>query len=247
MNLNVNKNTIVPVFYQIQEQIRNKIEREKLKPGTQLPTERELEAQLGVSRVTIRKAIRGLITEGYCTKRAGKGIFIADKKIKTDVHSLEGTTSLFAGLGKELETRLISRKVINPDARMIKYLQLPAVQPEEVLVLKRLRLVDDEPYILETTYLPLCIFPGMPNGDFNGSLYQMMDEQYGIKPHHASGIFNVMMSTEEDSKLLNVQLNTALLVKEVTVYTATNLPIEINKSVFRSDKFKFIVNSALKE
>lgn len=241
MDINVNKNSHTPIFFQIQKQIKEKIEKYDLSPGTQLPTERNLSSKLGVSRVTIRKAIRGLIAEGYCKKEVGKGIFVAENKFITNINDLEGTSSFIKKHGFDIETEVIEEKVIKSNDMLNAKLELNSKQ--ELLYLKRLRLVNDEPLMLEETYLSLETFPKIKKYNFEKSLYKIIKQEYNVYPDHSNGFFNILMATEKESDLLNIQLNTPLLVKEVTTYTKENNPFEYNKTIFRTDKFKFIVNS----
>ena len=241
IDINVNKNSHIPIFFQIQKQIKEKIEKSDLSPGTQLPTERNLSSELGVSRVTIRKAIRGLISEGYCKKEVGKGIFVAENKFITNIHDLEGTSNFIKRRGFDIETEVVEEKIIKSNDMLNSKLELSSSQ--ELLFLKRLRWVKDEPVMLEETYLPLEIFPEIKKYDFENSLYEIIKEEYDVYPDHSKGFFNILMATEKESDLLNIQLNTPLLVKEVTTYTKEDNPFEYNKTIFRTDKFKFIVDS----
>ncbi|RCW41546.1 MULTISPECIES: GntR family transcriptional regulator [unclassified Halanaerobium] len=243
INFNINKNSHVPIYFQIRKKIKEEIENRSLKPGSQLPSERELSSSLGVSRVTIRKAIRGLITEGYCEKRVGKGIFVSEKKIPTNVHNLEGTTEFLQKIDINLVTKVISKDIISPKKEIIDKLNLNL--NDKVLFLSRLRYLKNEPLIFETTYLSLKKYPGIENYNFEGSLYNILREEYNVFPNNAEGFFNIIMAGEKESELLNVQLNTPLLVKEAAVYSKDKQIIEYNSTFFRTDKFKFIVDSKL--
>ena len=243
VDISLNKKSHVPIYFQIQRQIRNKIEDSNIKAGTQLPTERELSAKLNVSRVTIRKAIRGLIAEGYCEKKVGKGIFVANKKIPTNIHSLEGTTDFMKKNNLKIQTKIIENKIVNPAKKIIKKLNIN--NDQKTLFLKRLRTIKNEPVMLEKTYLPLSLFPGIENHDFTKSLYNIVRNKYNLYPEYAKGHFNILMGTEKESELLNVQLDTPLLIKEAVVYTKNQKSIEYNSTIFRTDKFEFNFNSKL--
>ena len=241
IDISLNKKSHIPIYFQIQKQIRNKIENSDIKAGTQLPTERELSTKLDVSRVTVRKAVRGLIAEGYCEKKVGKGIFVTNNKIPTNIHSLEGTTEFLKEKGFEIQTQVIKNKVITPNSEIKDKLKLNNKQ--KALFLKRLRSIKKEPVMLEKTYLPLPLMPEIQKNNFSGSLYEILRTEYNLYPDHAEGHFNILMGTEKESELLNVQLNTPLLIKEAVVYTEDKKIIEYNSTIFRTDKFEFIFNS----
>lgn len=244
MDIKVSKNSMVPIYYQIQDQIREKIENEELIPGTKLPSERELSSQLDVNRATVRKAMRGLITEGLCAKKVGKGIYIDDEKITMNLHNTSGTTSFIKKLGLEIETNLISEEIIDNDKKINTILDN---EDNKLLYIKRVRYIDGEPLMLEKTYLPLKRFEGIVNEDFNQSLYKILEEKYNIHPNYARGTLNVKTAKDEESQLLNLQLNSALVEKEVTVFDQNRLPIEYNKTYYRSDKFSFTINSKYRD
>ncbi|MGM0445185.1 MAG: GntR family transcriptional regulator [Bacillota bacterium] len=239
--ISLNKNSHVPLFFQIQEYFRKKIENTDIKPGTQLPTERELSDQLDISRVTIRKAMRALIAEGLCEKKVGKGIFVSDEKIPINLHRLEGTTDLLKKAGSSMKTVQNHKEVIKTDKKFANLLNIKV--NSKILYLKRIRYIDDSPVILEHTYLPLIRYPKLDKYEFNQSLYEILNEKYEVTPKNSRGCFNIIMAKEEEAKLLNLQLNTPLLVKEATVYSEEGTAIEYNKSVYRADKFNFMVDS----
>jgi GntR family transcriptional regulator len=245
MDINLNKNGHIPLFFQMQEYFRKKIENNNIKPGTQLPTERELSDELDISRVTIRKAIRGLIAEGLCEKKVGKGIFVSDEKIPINVHKLEGTTNLLNKATNKIKTIENDKKIIEADKMLSNIFDLN--EDNKVLYLKRIRFIDNSPVILEHTYLPMYKYPNIEKYDFSNSLYEILEKEFNITPDKSRGSFNILMAKEEEARLLNIQLNTPLLVKKATVFSKEGQAIEYNRSVYRSDKFNFLVDSKIIE
>ncbi len=245
MNISLNKNGHIPLYFQIQEYFRKKIENNLLKPGTQLPTERELSNKLNVSRVTIRKAIRGLIAEGLCEKKVGKGIFVSDEKIPINVHKLEGTTNILQASADKIKTVVNEKKIIQAKKKYANLLNIDI--NDKIFYLKRIRYIKDIPVILEYAHLPSKLFPELEKYDFNQSLYKILKEKYNTYPDKSRGFFNLIMAKEEEAKLLNLQLNTPLLIKAATIYSQEGIPIEYTKSVYRTDQFNFLVNSKIIE
>jgi GntR family transcriptional regulator len=244
LEIMLNKNSHIPIYFQIQKQLREKIENIVLKPGDQLPTERELSAELDVSRVTIRKAMRGLITEGLCEKKAGKGIFVADKKLLMNIHNLVGTTQFIENFGYKLITTVIEQKVIVPTPRIAAKLEMD--EGSEALFLKRVRYVREEPVIMDETILPLVLYPDLIDKDFNQSLYSILGKYYQIKAFRAKGSYNIQVSREDESEILNLKLNTPLLIKNTVAYSNEQQPIEYNITKYRTDKFEFIFDTMVK-
>jgi len=241
MDINISKNSHIPIYFQIQKQIRNMIEDITLKPGDQLPTERELSSDLGISRVTIRKAMRGLITEGLCEKKSGKGIFVADKKILMNIQTLQGTTSFIKQLGYEINTVVLKKEILDANEKIKSKLEM--VNSDKVLFLQRVRYVNEEPVIMDETYLSLDLYEGLEEKTYDKSLYSILEENYNIEPFYSKGKYNIRVSGEEESEILNLKLNTPLLVKKAVAYTKDDIPIEYNITNYRTDKFEFVFES----
>lgn len=241
MNINIDKNSQIPIYFQIQKQIRNMIEDISLKPGDQLPTERKLSSDLGISRVTIRKAMRGLITEGLCEKKSGKGIFVAAEKMLMNIKTLQGTTAFIRQLGYEINTKVLKKEILEVSEKIRSKLEM--VNSDKVLFLQRVRYVNKEPVILDETYLPLYLYKNIEEKEFDRSLYNILDENYNIEPFYSKGKYNIRVSGEEESEILNLKLNTPLLVKKAIAYTEEETPLEHNITKYRTDKFEFIFES----
>lgn len=241
MNINIDKNSQIPIYFQIQKQIRNMIEDISLKPGDQLPTERELSSDLGISRVTIRKAMRGLITEGLCEKKSGKGIFVAAEKMLMNIKTLQGTTAFIRQLGYEINTKVLKKEILEVNKKIRSKLEM--LNSDKVLFLQRVRYVNKEPVILDETYLPLYLYNNIEEKEFDRSLYNILDENYNIEPFYSKGKYNIRVSGEEESEILNLKLNTPLLVKKAIAYTEEETPLEHNITKYRTDKFEFIFES----
>ena len=241
LDIKINKNSPTPTYYQIQKQIRNKIENEEIALGEKLPSERKLSQKINVSRDTIRKAVKNLIAEGYCSKKVGKGIYVSKEKIPFNITNLRGTTSYINKLGLELKTEMIANEIQFPDKLLKSKLNIN--KKDNVLYLKRIRNINNQPLIMEESFLPLNLFPGLNNMDFLDSLYKILNEKYNTFPDRSKGEINFKLASEAEANFLNVKLNAALLRRKSTVYTKDDLPIEYCVLTCRSDKFNFLYSS----
>lgn len=237
MKLYIKDNTSEPIYYQIYRQIKDYIKSRKIEPGEQLPTERELNQLLGVSRITIRKAIKFLTSEGLCYMKKGKGVFVLEEKIPIEIETIKGTKTLFNSLGMNIRTEVLFKKIINCDDQLSKKLEVP--KKTKILYLKRVRIISNHPLIVENAYFSLDRIPGLEKYKFSGSLYKILKEKYNIFPDHSEGCLDYKPVDEEYTKLLNIPLNFFVLQKQCTVYTKDNIPIEVVNSFYRSDRFKF--------
>ncbi len=241
INIKINKNSPTPTYYQIQKQIRDLIENEEIPLGAKLPSERELNDKINVSRDTIRKAINNLIDEGYCTKKVGKGIFVSAEKIPFNITNLKGTTTYIEKLGLEIQTEIIDKNIIS--ANKVLQNKLNIKDNDKVFYLKRIRNIDGNPLILEETHLPLKNFLDIDKAYKSGSLYELLETKYKTKPKKSKGNLNFKLANEKEANLLNVKLNAALMSRKAIVYSEDELPIEYCLLTCRSDKFTFLYNS----
>lgn len=149
----INKNSPIPIYYQLGEQIKALIEKGELKPGDALPPEREFAEKYQISRMTVRQAFTQLVNEGYLYRMQGKGTFVAERKIE---QLLQGVTSFSEDMkarGLEPSSELI-RFEMQPAAASIAE-QLSIDESDPVYEIERIRLADGVPMALETSYLPV--------------------------------------------------------------------------------------------
>lgn len=241
MKITISDNSTEPIYYQIYQQIKEHIYNNKIKLGEQLPTERELNRSLGVSRNTIRKAIQDLVSEGFCYKKRGKGIFVSGGKIPLELENLRGVANHIESLKLELSTKVILKRVIKANTQLAEKLKVE--KKSKVLYLKRLRIVNNEPLIIENTYLSLNRIQGLEKFNFKGSLYNIIGENYNLFPYRSRGTIIHRLANEENAKLLNIPLNYPVTEKQAVIYDKNNIPIEFVKNYYRSNRFRFIYNS----
>lgn len=241
MKITINDNNNEPIYHQIYQQIKEQINNQKIKFGEQLPTERELNGLLGVSRITIRKAIQDLVSEGFCYKKKGKGIFVSRGKIPLELQSLMGLANYIESLKLKLNTKVILKKVIKADAQLAEKLEVE--KKSKVLYLKRLRIINSEPLIIENAHLSLSRIQGLEKFNFKGSLYNIIRENYNLFPYISRETMIHTLADEENSKLLNIPLNYPVTEKLAVVYDKNNTPIEFVKNYYLSSRFKFSYNS----
>lgn len=237
MEIIINDNSPDPVYYQIYQQLKKRIEDNVLKPGDRLPSERDLSEQLGVHRNTIRKAVQDMISEGFCTKKRGKGIFVSKGKIQVQLHAVQGLSKYLTKRGYSITTRVIQMKVVHQPEDLYEKLQVR--KGTSILCLKRLRIIEDEPHVIETAFLSLDRMPGLEKKDLSCSLYKIIQDEYKLFPDHSIGVLRFILADGENARLLNIQLNSPVIEKDVTVYSAKNVPIEYVQAYHRGDRFEF--------
>lgn len=236
----VNKNSPLPLYYQLKDIICELIENEELKPNDPIPPERELCEYHGVSRMTVNKAITNLVNEGLVYREQGKGTFVAKPKEGYQLSRLLSFTEDMKAKGLKVDTRIVSFQKKAATRKLQKALDLP--EREEVFEIKRLRLVDGEPYALETAYLPVSLCDGLTMEKLdNKSLYDILLSEYGLKMDYAHQTIEAVILDEYESEILQVPQKSIALMLSRKTYLEGDKPMELTKAVYRGDKYKFEV------
>src|SRR6059058_2780790 len=152
---------------------------EQLGVGTAIPSERQLSADLGVSRLTLRAALDDLAREGYVVRRRGSGTYVQVPKIAQEL-TMTSFSEDMRRRGMVPGSRTVSIQRELAGARLGRALQVSPA--EKVLLIKRLRLADGQPMAIETLHLPEWLVPGLEPKDLdNGSFYELLAGRFGIR------------------------------------------------------------------
>ena len=236
----VNKSSPIPLYYQLKDIISELIEDEELKPNDPIPPERELCEYHGVSRMTVNKAIANLVNEGLLYREQGKGTFVAKPKEGYQLSRLLSFTEDMKAKGLQVDTRIISFQRKTATRKIQKALNLP--EKDEVFEIKRLRLVSEEPYAIETAYLPVSICEGLTREKLdNKSLYDILRSEYGLRMDYAHQTIEAVIVDEYESEILQVAQKSIALMLSRKTYLEGDRPMELTKAVYRGDKYKFEV------
>jgi len=243
MDKKIYKDSPLPLYYQLKQIIINMVESRELKENDKLPTENELCKQLSISRSTTRQALKELVNEDYIYVIQGKGTFISPKKFQQDLLKFYSFTDEMKKIGKTPASSVLEFKIIEANNKIAQILRIN--QNDKVYEFTRLRLADNEPMILETTYIPYELFPGITREDLeNNPLYSILVGRFHTVFTKAEETFRSTLLNEGEAKKLNyIQGGPAILLERITYdnYNTINRVIEYTKSVTRGDKFKYHV------
>lgn len=235
----INKHSPIPIYYQIMNQLREKIAEGEYTVDKALPPERELAETYQVSRMTIRQAIAELVNEGLLVRRKGIGTFVAPPKLEQALSSLTSFSEDMAQRGMKAGSRVLSFKETAPDPTTRKTLGLSA--EDTIFECVRLRLADEEPMALETTMLVAAFCPGLQQEDLeNQSLYKVLAERWGIELDHATQSLEPILAPPSEAALLHVQPGSPLLLMHRVTYDQDGRAFEHVKSFYRGDRYKFV-------
>lgn len=231
----LDKDTPIPLYYQIRQQIKQRIHSGELMPGDQLPTENELQEEFGVSRNTIRQAISGLVYEGLVERRRSIGTVVARKKFKENLMGLAGFTSEVVRRGSMPQVKILGFERIPCPPDLLEELNL---EPgETVISLPRLRIVDGEKVAIEDWYGPARLLPGLSLADFREtgelqSTYHVMQAKYGIRVAKAYDTMTPVILEKREADLLEVEEYSPALQRTRVSYTEQDVPVCYSTGVF---------------
>jgi DNA-binding GntR family transcriptional regulator len=232
-----------PAHAQIEDRVAEAIADGALRPGNRLPPERELAERLGVSRMTLRQALDSLERRGLVLRIRGRtgGTFVADPKFEMDVNRLAGLTEKLRRQGHRAGARVLRARQGPAGQRSADALRLePGDAVYEVV---RLRLSDGEPLALERSVFPAAILPGFLAEPLDGSLYQVLEQRYGLAPERAVERLEPVLATPREADVLGVREGAPLLLVERTAFGPGAAPLEYARDLFRGDRTRVLVES----
>ncbi len=229
------------VHAQIEDWLAEAITVGRVGPGDRMPTEHDLAAWFGVSRMTLRQALAKLARRGLVTRTVGRrgGTFVAERKLEQDRTTLTGFSEQ------------LRRHGMQPGARVLFATQRPAGPvssaalglPEGVTLEadRMVRLGDGRPIVLEQSLFPAALFPGLLQCRLDGSLYELLEARYSQRPHRARESLEPVTAGVREAEALEVKEGAALMLVERTAYTDEGTPVEFARDLFRGDRTRLVM------
>lgn len=234
----LNRKGGIPLYVQVRETLRRELDR--MPDGEPVPTEAEIERRFGVSRITVRRALEDLASEGLLVRRPGKGTFVRKPKYTHELNAITSWTEQIRAAGYEPSTEHIATEAITPPEHVAEALQMAEGQ---VVLLKRLRLADAEPISLMVHYLPERLVPGLSESGLHGeSLYESLEERYGLVPAVATDTVQTREATREEAGLLRTRLGEPMIFVTRVSYLEDGSPLEFVTVASRGDRYRYRVS-----
>ena len=237
----LDKNSFIPLYFQIQGRLLKQIQSGELQAGDLLPGEEDLCHLYGVSRMTARQSLQALKHQGLVRSEKGRGTFVIQPKVEKQIAHLSGFSAEMRSLGMKPSSRILEQatKAASPEIA----LRLGVSPGLPLLELHRLRLADALPLAIERVWLSLAEFPEIEKIDFTRcSLYETLRERYGIRVGSADEIIEARTPTQREAKLLEMSPRLSLLVISRTIRTVQGKPVEASLSLYRGDRYRAILN-----
>ncbi|KMJ58415.1 GntR family transcriptional regulator [Bacillus sp. LL01] len=236
----IDKSSPIPMYYQLESHIKNQITTGMILPGNSIPSEREYAENYGISRMTVRQAINSLVNDGLLYRKKGSGTFVSEKKIEQPLQGLTSFTEDMKKRGLNPTSELIHFEIIPSNSFISGELNIREYSP--VYEIKRIRLADGEPMALETNYLSANLVKGLTEEVVNASIYAYIEEKLNLRIAHADQSIESVKASAEDEKLLQIDKGHPMLYIQRNTYLQDGTPLELVKSVYRGDRYKFQIN-----
>jgi GntR family transcriptional regulator len=212
-------------YAQIAAQIERAIAAGELGPGDRLPSERELAAEHGVSRMTVRQALQTLESRGLLRRAIGRrgGSFVARPKLERDLRTFSGLSEQLRRQGVAAGARIVSTR-----------------EADGAIEIVRVRLADGEPFALERSSFPGDRFAGLLGLDLSGSLYDLLDDHFDAAPVRAVERIEPVLADRDEAVVLGVAPGAPLMLVDRIAYDDAGLVVETARDVFRGDRTRIV-------
>ncbi len=235
----LDRNSAEPHYYQIHQHLLGQIQAGVLKPGELIPSEGEISSRLGVSRMTVRQAVKSLCDAGMAYSRRGLGTFVSASKQEKTSNELLSFTQEMKARGSRPSSRVLSFERAVADREVARDLHLSA--GAKVLRLVRVRMSDAVPMGIETSILPVSLFPGLlEEFDPRNSLYQTLSKRYAVHMAAADEVVEAGLADADAARLSEISKGSPVFLLTRISYAANGQPVEHVRSTYRGDRWKIV-------
>ncbi len=246
-DLRLDRESPVPLYYQLREILRERLEEGLFHAGDRFPTEAEICRAAGLSRMTVRHALQELKAQGFLDGRRGAGTTVSltaarqvvqpDEGIRGANLALRSFTEIFHGQGQRVGGKILSKTFIEPPDGARRQLGLPP--GDRVLEVRRVRYLNGEPVSLETSYYPASVAGFLLETDLvDRSVYEVW-RRAGVVPEEAVETVELSLMTPYEAKTLGAPVGVPVALGRRTTFDGAGRAIEFTKVVYRGDKHKF--------
>lgn len=229
-----------PLYAQLRERLRADILEGRLQPQQQLPSEHELIAAYGISRITVRQALNDLQKAGLVVKVHGKGSFVAPPHVSQNLARLAGVAESTAGSGHRVDGRLLSIDDATADSDVARALDVPA--GSRVVEWLSLRYLDRVPLSLNHSFVPPALGDRLRRIDFaSRDILSVYEQDLGVAVSHAELEISASAASRSQAKQLKLTAGAPVLRLRRVVYDTAGRPLQLETTCYRSDEFSYRV------
>lgn len=228
-----------PIYLQLREIVRTKIEDGEYPPGTAIPSENELADTYGINRITVRNAVNALVNEGILKRVQGKGVFVVGEKLEQSIEELGG---FVPSVSRDIRKTSIKEqsKILRPAGD--KFAQIFAINPKDLIYyIRQVHLIEGEAVTVEEQYVPQDVVPQLEI--VNSTVFSLNDifAFYGVNIVSARQSLEIISGNSKIRTTLDTPEQVAIMLMETTKSDASGRVVEYTQSYTRSDKISFSV------
>lgn len=239
----IDRDSPIPVYFQIQKDLRNRINAKEWEVEQLMSSETELIKYYNVSRATIRQALAELEKDGLIKRYRGKGAYIKAMGPIPFVYDLN--YELVSGKrliqqGYSMEAKILALEEISPPFSEIQEKLQLCKEENNLIFLQRLFLLDGKPIAVGKSWLPVDLLPGfVEKGLIDNSLSRTLAERYNLKPVKVDDYVEAVRSTQSESELLDSPYDMPLISIQGISYLKNGRPIEYSQTHWVGDGVRF--------
>ncbi|HGJ65198.1 TPA: GntR family transcriptional regulator [bacterium] len=235
----INREDHQKLYLQLYEILKKKIESGEWQVGTQIPTEEDLCNMFSVSRATVRTAVLELVRHGYLKRQQGKGTFIYRNTISNGISMLTNFRESMLEEAANLTTNVLARTVMMPIDELDVKLNIPP--DKHVIYIKRLQLKDNEPLIIQESFIPYHICPLLLEEDIaRNSLIDIIEKKYGIRITKVRNLIDIGYLNADEARIFGLPEATASLIM-MQLYYSGDTTFIYTRSVKKPGRFNFLI------
>lgn len=235
--MKIDKSSPIPIYYQLEQFVLDRIHAGEWTPNSPIPSERELCEQFQVSRMTVRQALLALVRDGVLRREVGKGTFVAEPRITQRLTQLTGFTEDMRARGRRPGAQLLAVAMEPATPAVAGMLRVPL--GTEAVRVERLRTADGEPMAIEASHLCFAGCRALADEDLSGSLYALLSQKYGVVPTRARQRLVAAVADRRESEILGIRRSSPVLRIERVTYDQNDRPFEYTQSTYRGDRYVF--------
>lgn len=233
----LDRDSAVPLYVQLEQILRAKIDSGEWRPNQRIPSENELNKLYGLSRMTARGVLSKLVAEGVLFRVPGKGTFLAAQKFEAVSPAYRGVREQLEAAGYETTTVVLKSGIEPAPVRVRERLGLR--EGAEVHAIHRLRSVQGEPISLHHSYVPAALAPGLEEHDAaSEQLCVILEKHYGLAMKQVAEHLEAAAARSEEAELLRMRRGQPVLVLEDVIADDQGTTFEYSTIVFRGDKIR---------
>jgi GntR family transcriptional regulator len=225
------------LYIQIKTVLKKQILSGEYAPYERIPSESELMSTFGVSRITVRQALKDLNSEGLVFTSQGKGTFASKPKATQDVQQLQGFDEAMSPKGYKTSARLVSIRERVADRDVQEKLQL--TDKDKVIEVVRIRYLNEEPVSLDRSFFPIEIGQGLFAEDLTRDIFPMLEKQLNLRLGEAEISLEARPADDEIAQQLGLELGSPVMWVERLTRDQNGRPIDYEYLAFRGDSYKY--------